>query len=179
MAGVAHEVNNPLAGLKNCLGHLHREDLPPDRKAEYLELMEEALDRIQGVVQRLLDYARVRPPNRARLSVNRLLSGARGLVGSSLASRELTVEVHLPDEEVWVEAEEGQIEQAAVNLLINAIHATPRGGSSGWTPGRSTGWWASPSATGGPASHPPSGTRSRIPSSPPSPRARGPVWGCR
>ncbi|MBT4099967.1 MAG: HAMP domain-containing protein, partial [Gemmatimonadetes bacterium] len=59
-AGVAHEVNNPLGGIRNCLEQLEGGSANPERSKTYLPLMRQALDRIQAVVSGLLDFSRRR-----------------------------------------------------------------------------------------------------------------------
>ena len=130
VAGVAHEVNNPLAGLKSCLGHLRKEDLPTARREEYLQLMAEALDRIQGVVQQLLNFSRVRPPRRSPHEVADLFESAAGLAGPMLATTHTTLELSPGDmADVVVNVDGGQMDQALLNLLLNALHVTPPGGT--------------------------------------------------
>jgi len=129
VAGVAHEVNNPLAGMKSCLGHLSRKDLPVQRREQYLQLMAEGLERIQGVVQQLLNFARARPPRRTPSTIGELMESAAALVGPVIATSHITLRQE-PDglEDIRVKVDRGQLDQALLNLLLNGIHVTPRGG---------------------------------------------------
>lgn len=130
VAGVAHEVNNPLAGLKNCQSRLCKPDLPPDRRAEYLEFMDEGLHRIEGVVQQLLRFSRGSPLQRTASSLPRLISSAVNLLDPVLAGSRVRVEVDTAatgEQQVLVDA--GQVEQALVNLLFNAAYVTPDDGA--------------------------------------------------
>ncbi len=129
VAGVAHEVNNPLAGLKSCLGHLRKVELPSARREAYHELMSEALDRIQAVVRQLLDFSRVRPPRRSPHRVAELMESAARLARPMLSTAHVRLEVNPGDMgEMVVHGDVGQLDQALLNLLINAMHVTPRGG---------------------------------------------------
>lgn len=131
VAGVAHEVNNPLAGLKNCVHALRGGDLPPGSRGEYLDLMQEGLGRIGGVVRRLLEFARPRALSLEPIRATDLLSGAAHLVAASLRRRRVTIEetVEPGSEDAVVMADRQQIDQALLNLLLNAAHVTPDGGS--------------------------------------------------
>lgn len=128
VAGVAHEVNNPLAGLKNVLRWLERESPDPSpQRQEYLGLMREGLDRIEGVMAQLLDFARPRPLDLAEHSLSTLVADGASLVRATLARRGVTLE--LTSETAQVVADRQRAGQALLNLLLNALYVTPDGGS--------------------------------------------------
>jgi signal transduction histidine kinase len=130
VAGVAHEVNNPLAGLKNCLRRLGKKDLPPVRRLEYLSLMEESLKRIERVVQQLLHFARIRPPRSRMEHLESILVSAKNLITPVLETQHLRLDLDLSAaRDLEVLADAGQIEQALVNLLLNAVYVTPSEGT--------------------------------------------------
>lgn len=127
VAGVAHEVNNPLAGMKNCVRRLQRQDpADPAKQQEYLELMEQGIDRIEDVMRRLLDFARPQPLRMADTSTRDVIRDGTGLLRPLLGRRHMILE--LPDGEVRVLADRRQAAQALLNLLLNAIYVTPEGG---------------------------------------------------
>lgn len=128
LAGVAHEVNNPLAGLKNCVHRVERTDLSEAKKEEYLHLMREGLARIEDVVKRLLDFARPAPLALIRVSTRALAEQATELVAPLLHERRITLRLLEPEHDGLVRVDSHQIGQALVNVLLNASYVSSAGG---------------------------------------------------
>lgn len=128
VAGVTHEINNPLAGIKNCAHRLARPDLPEEKRHEYLELMHEGLGRVESVVKGLLDFARPHPPTLVPTSTLALAESAAHLVTSQLGRRRVRCVVVGQEADGVVLADQHRIGQALVNLLLNAGYASPEGG---------------------------------------------------
>ena len=125
-AGVAHEINNPLAvlqlGLEHVLGTMGVEGGMRQR----LEQLVEHADRIARIVESLNDFARPRSPLRERLSVRGLLRSAAQVAQKPLQSVNLVLDVQPDNLELY--GDRGQIEQVLVNLLSNAGRAAGHGG---------------------------------------------------
>lgn len=126
-SGVAHEINNPLAGAMACLKMLREDQVPAERKGEYFEVVADALARIKETVNGLLDYARERPLSRAPVATHRLVNACLLLLAPILRKRRVASEVRI-DEGTQVEADRSQLMQAVMNVLLNAVHASPPGG---------------------------------------------------
>lgn len=130
IAGVAHELNNPLTVMIGFANLLQEADLPPDRKAEVRQIAD-AAERCQKVVQGLLSFARQRPPERKAVNLNEVLEGtARFLQYECRTSNvELLREYdsRLPD----VMGDAHQLQQVFLNLINNARQAVEETGKAG------------------------------------------------
>lgn len=122
LAGVAHELNNPLSVVVGQAA-LIRAAAPGGKLAERATKLAEAADRCARIVRNFLALARQRPPERAESSLNQVVEGALELVAYALrvdgvqVTRELAPDLPL----LW--ADPDQLHQVVVNLLTNAHHA--------------------------------------------------------
>jgi len=126
-AGLAHEIKNPLAGIQGALELLRDESGDASTVTLYGEMLHE-LERVHGILQRLLESARPAPLRLARTGVGKLLRDTVDLLRPSLRRRrvELRAEVgpDLPDAEV----DGAKMRQVLVNLIQNAAEAMPETG---------------------------------------------------
>ena len=130
VAGVAHEVNNPLAGMKTCLRRLRGEELPPETVDEYLELLEDGVERVEQVMARLLDFARPRQTTLDAVSLDDLAREGAALLQPLLHKRRITLhQVRDGGDAACALADRKQVGQALMNLLLNAIYVTADGGA--------------------------------------------------
>ncbi|MBV6395547.1 MAG: Adaptive-response sensory-kinase SasA [Anaerolineales bacterium] len=127
-ASIAHEINNPLQGVQNCIHLAARADLPAEKRQEYFDLARSELDRLQTTVQRMLDFYRPNAILPQPVNVAVLLAHVLTLLGRQLDERDIAVERNfsptLPDVHVVA----SQIQQVFINLILNAYDAMPEGG---------------------------------------------------
>ncbi|MFN7981505.1 MAG: ATP-binding protein [Vicinamibacterales bacterium] len=128
-AGIAHEIRNPLASMSGSIQIL-RDELPLSAEQEQLmDIVLRESDRLNGTIRSFLDYARPRRFAIARFDLRRALQDAGLLLRNSADLLDShVVEVSVPDEPVWFEADEGQIKQIVWNLATNGVRAMPNGG---------------------------------------------------
>lgn len=125
-AGVAHEVNNPLAGMLNCLDTLKAHPDDPDLPRRYLPLLERGLFRIRAIVESLLIELRAEGAE-AMGSAVPCLDDLRDLVEAEIGPRPivLTWDNTLPED---IQVNCHRLQQVMLNLLKNALQAMPEGG---------------------------------------------------
>lgn len=129
MAGyLAHEVNNPLAGLRNAALLIRRAEGSPEKQARYLDLMDQGITRIQGVVRALAELNREMGPGDT-VPVDELVQELQSLVTRALQARDLILRCEV-DPDLRLAASEAEVvRQVMFNLLMNGIEASPKGGT--------------------------------------------------
>jgi two-component system, NtrC family, sensor kinase len=125
-AGVAHEVNTPIAGLSSYAQLLLSETSPGDPRYAILKKMERQTFRAAHLVNNLLEFARPRARATVRTDLQSVLANAAESVETSFGGRKLTIAP--ADGPVEVLADPRELEQVFVNLLTNARDASPEQG---------------------------------------------------
>jgi signal transduction histidine kinase len=128
-ASIAHEVNNPLQSVQNCLHLAGREDLDPEKRKEYFELASSELERLSTTVQRMLDFYRPGAAKPKEVQVSELLGYVINLTQKQLTERGIHVKTELSPTLPPIMAVSSQIQQVFINLILNAFDAMPNGGN--------------------------------------------------
>lgn len=129
-AAMAHEINNPLQSMRLYLG-LIAEQLDDDSaNQEYLDVVQEQVDRIAGIVSRLLDQL-YHPTEEVHTSIdiNALIIDLINWLNRQLQDADVTVELELSDTLPLVVGAHNGLRQVCLNILMNAIEAMPDGGA--------------------------------------------------
>jgi two-component system sensor histidine kinase AtoS len=129
-SGIAHEVRNPLASIRG-LAQLLQEGAAKDRKEadNYTKIILEEVDRLNGVVNQLLDFARPSSDERVPASVGELLQKALTLVEPKIRGHHTKLDVDIEENIPLCRVVSDKIMQVFVNLLINAVEAVPDQGT--------------------------------------------------
>ena len=122
LAGVAHELNNPLSVVVGR-ALLLEEDVNDPRHAASLAKLRVAAERCGRIVKTFLAMARAKPQQRRPVSANRLIDAALDLAGYGLRSAGVEVERDFEPDLPPVSADEDQLHQVFLNLLLNAQQA--------------------------------------------------------
>jgi len=128
-AGVAHEVNNPLAGVLASIENMRDNPDDEEMRDRYLQLIADGLRRIERTVANLLNFARPREIRLERTSINHNVRHVVELVGYQLRAAGIEVEMDLDADPAAVEADHFQMEQLFLNLVLNALDAMRDGGT--------------------------------------------------
>ena len=127
-AGVAHEVRNPLSSLKGFAQFLKSKFNPGSKEERYSDIMIEEVERLDRVVQELLDFAKPVSAERKASDVNSIVDDALSLVAEDAAFRHVEVVSDLGEDLPEVLVDGGQLRQVLLNVLLNGIEAMREGG---------------------------------------------------
>jgi PAS domain S-box-containing protein len=122
VAGVAHEVNNPLTGISAFAQLLLEDDLSEEQR-ESVSLMKREADRAVSVIRDLLAFARKTGPRSVVVDMNDLLEQTLRLRAYGMRSTGVTLETQLDPALARVRGDDRQLQQVLLNLIVNAEHA--------------------------------------------------------
>ncbi|MBT9588523.1 hypothetical protein IV102_34620 [bacterium] len=118
-AGVAHELNTPLASVSMALGMaMQNLEKKPDKARARLELAHKSVDQMSTIVSKLLNYSRESGQGRRAVSLAEVVQDSVQLVDQSFQME--NIELLCQVEELLVEVNAGEIQQVLINLLVNA-----------------------------------------------------------
>jgi signal transduction histidine kinase len=128
-ASLAHEIRNPLTGIKLLVGATLSTQNEPPLSVDDLQVIHDEVVRLEGTVQGLLDYAR--PPKVCRewCDLRDIITQAVDLVRARANHQQIDLQVRVPAEPVRAFVDRRQLGNVVVNLLMNSLDAVPREGS--------------------------------------------------
>ena len=128
-AGLAHEIKNPLAGIQGALELLRDETAEGETKRLYGEMLSE-LQRVNGILMRLLESGRPAPLRLARTDLGRLLNDTAELMSAALRRKRVVLRSSAAEGLPEVQIDPAKFRQVLVNLMQNAAEAMgERGGT--------------------------------------------------
>lgn len=122
LAGVAHELNNPLSVVVGYCSMLRETEADAATLAR-IEKVHAAAERCARIVRTFLAMARSRPPRREAVALGEVVLGALDLAAYGLRSADVDVSVEIPPDLACVHADADQLHQVVVNLVVNAQQA--------------------------------------------------------
>jgi PAS domain S-box-containing protein len=130
-AGIAHEINNPLGIILGFVQDMLDEISEENPLYEPIKIIEHETARCADVVRELLDFARLKPPQRSRVDLLQLLEDSVFLLIPQIRKNDLTItrryEKNIPE----VEIDPGLVQQVFLNVMLNAIQSMTGGGTLG------------------------------------------------
>jgi signal transduction histidine kinase len=126
-AGVAHEINNPLGGLFNCVDMLDKRGEDKDFRQRYLDLLKDGLSSIENTVGKLLWMSSTGEKIPQDIEFKQALFDAFGLVEYKLRKNNISYNENI-EAGLAVRFDPNDLQQVLINLMINAVQSMPEGG---------------------------------------------------
>ncbi len=125
--GIAHDLRQPLSVITN-VGYLLKLYLsdPDDKVVEYMDMLKEEADYANRIIHDLLEFARTGQVRAESVAIPNLVSA---VIDKHPPPEHITTEIHYPDDLPAAHVDPGHIRQVLTNLVENAYHAMPEGGS--------------------------------------------------
>lgn len=128
-SGLAHELGTPLNVVQGRARLIRDREVEGDDVIDSARIVAEQAERMTALIRQLLDFARPRPLHKAPVNVTSLCTRVCELVGPIARKANVTLQPPAFDDSLRVAADDGQLSQVMTNLVINAIHAMPDGGT--------------------------------------------------
>lgn len=127
-AEVAHEIRNPLTVMKMLYHSLNLNFEANDPRARDAAIIGEKMDLLNRIVEQILDFARSTEPKFSPVNINELIDKLALLTRHKLQNQSITLERRLDPDLPLVMADGTHLEQAFLNVTLNAVEAMPHGG---------------------------------------------------
>lgn len=127
-SGIAHEIRNPLAGIKTIAQTLELEIDPDDARREYIARIVRQVNRMDDLLKTFFSYAKPRQPRREHHRLQEIVHEVTALVENRMRGQSVSYAEHYDPDLPLVHVDYYQIQQIFVNLYLNALDAMPNGG---------------------------------------------------
>jgi PAS domain S-box-containing protein len=127
-SGIAHEIKNPLAGIKTMAQACEEEFEDEDPRIEYLTRIVRQVNRLDDLLKTFFAYAKPKPPNRKYYQVSDILKEVLHLVDKKLKSANIQFQSHFASSLPAVLVDAQQMQQVFLNLFLNSVDAMVEGG---------------------------------------------------
>jgi len=123
MGSLAHELNNPLQGVQNCLHLAARTDLPEEQRKEFIEIARKEVERVSALAQTTMEYYRPGSFVPYPVEMLGLVDGVLNLLDPQLKNYNIEVIRNYPDNPIIIPIIRDHVQQVILNLLLNAMDA--------------------------------------------------------
>jgi len=127
-AGIAHEIRNPLSSIRGLAQFVYNSFSKTDERKEDLNTIIQEVDRLNKLVVQVLDFAKLKKPNFTHFSLNDLIRKITELFKLEIKDKQIKFSLELSPDISQIQADEDQVRQILMNVIINAIQAIPKKG---------------------------------------------------
>ncbi|HOA83058.1 MAG TPA: DUF3365 domain-containing protein [Thermodesulfovibrio thiophilus] len=122
-AGLAHEINNPLGGIRLCFNNLISTKMDEETKKMHIEVINHGLIKIQQIIKQLLDFSKQTELVKSSVPINSLVENVLKLTEYLISKNGITVIRKLSQDIPEIMVDSNKIEQVFLNIVLNAIQA--------------------------------------------------------
>ena len=126
-ASLAHEVRNPLGSIRG-VAEILRDEAKDSKLDKFVDILLKETQRLDAVVANYLSYAKPKSSRNIDVALDKMLDSVLALLGPELRKKNIKTKVSIPNS-LRLFCQEGQIRQALLNVLLNAIQVNPPGES--------------------------------------------------
>jgi two-component system NtrC family sensor kinase len=121
-AGISHEINNPLAGIKNAMNRIEKEPENIQQNIKYIELIKDAISKMEGVVKPLLSFSRKSDISITKVPIQSIIENALQLADYKTKKANIQIEKQIQANcEIHISV--NHMEQVLINLILNGVDA--------------------------------------------------------
>ena len=123
-----HEINNPIASIQMGMTVLKEEGVDPAERKKMMDIVSNEIQRLSRLAKQMLDFFRPSNEKKVLSSIQQILEDVLNLSALKFSSKGIKVSRHFEEDLPSIICSPDQIKQVAVNLVLNAIDAMPKGG---------------------------------------------------
>jgi signal transduction histidine kinase len=128
VAGIAHEINNPLTGVLT-FSHLLKEKLENHEDLKDIDIILQETTRVRDIVKGLLDFARQSPSTKESININEIIQQLLKLIKSQREFKDIKIIEKYEEDLPEFTGDKNQLQQVFLNLLLNSAEAIPETGT--------------------------------------------------
>jgi two-component system sensor histidine kinase HydH len=130
-SGMAHEIKNPLTPIKTFSEQLPSRLDDKEFLLKFSKIINKEVDRIDALVQQLLNFAKPSPPQLIETNIQELIEQTLNLLNNEIIRHKINLSTSFENKNTLIYIDPQQIKQALLNIFLNAIDAMPKGGTLG------------------------------------------------
>jgi signal transduction histidine kinase len=126
---MAHEIKNPLTPIKTFSEQLPSRLDDKEFLLKFSKIINREVDRIDSLVQELLNFAKPSPPELKQINIHQLIAQTLDLLNNEIIRHKINLRTSFENKSILVNIDPKQIKQALLNIFLNAIEAMPSSGT--------------------------------------------------
>lgn len=127
-SGMAHEIKNPLTPIKTFSEQLPSRLDDKEFLLKFSRIINKEVDRIDNLVQELLNFAKPSPPQIKKTNIHQLIEQTLDFLNNEIIRHKINLNTSFENKNLLINIDSQQIKQALLNIFLNAIDAMPDGG---------------------------------------------------